>query len=303
MGRRDGIRFWGVVAALVVATLAAYRWVLGPEPGAAPHEPPPPAAGVPLTLASVSGDVAIVRGGVRTPAAPGAILRQDDAIETGAAARVELAGGGYRVWLEEGGRFDVQEITAELSRFRLGSGLVSAAVDEDPGRAVEIEAAPGAVARTRGGEVAVARSGETIAVGVRRGAAVFTAAGTAVTLRDGQQSWARIGQAPTPPEPLPSSLLLKVSWPAMRTTNERRMVVSGRATPGSIVVVGDERVEVQANGQFTHVILLHEGRQRISARAHGVAGSATAEGPPIVLDTRAPDARFDTSDLWVKPRK
>ena len=43
--------------------------------------------------------------------------------------------------------------------------------------------------------------------------------------------------------------------------------------------------------------------QRLAARAHGVAGAATAEGPTVVLDTRAPDARFDTRDLWVSPRR
>ena len=50
-------------------------------------------------------------------------------------------------------------------------------------------------------------------------------------------------------------------------------------------------------------VVLREGRQRLAARAHGVAGAATVEGPTVVLDTRAPDARFDTRDLWVSPRK
>ncbi len=73
--------------------------------------------------------------------------------------------------------------------------------------------------------------------------------------------------------------------------------------PGAVVVLGDERVEVQPDGRFTHVVVLREGRQRLSARAHGVGGSAAAEGPAVVLDTRAPDARFDTRDLWAPPRK
>ena len=93
-----------------------------------------------------------------------------------------------------------------------------------------------------------------------------------------------------------------MNWPTARTTNERRMVVTGRATPGAIVVLGGEQVEVQPDGRFTHVIVLREGRQTLSARALGVAGKAAAEGPAVVLDTRAPDARFDTRDLWVKPR-
>jgi hypothetical protein len=60
---------------------------------------------------------------------------------------------------------------------------------------------------------------------------------------------------------------------------------------------------VQPDGRFTHVIVLREGRQRLSARALGVAGSARTDGPVILLDTRAPDPRFDTQDLWAKPKK
>ncbi len=300
-GRRERIGFWVVLALLALATIVSYRALLGPEPGATSPRPAAPAP-VPLAVSAVVGEVSVVRAGVRTRVAAGDALRPDDAIETAAGARVELAGGGYKVTLEEGGRFDVQEITAELSRFRLAAGLVTASVKDDAARAVEIEAAPGAVARTRGGDVSVARSGALVAVGVRSGAAEYSAAGATVTLREGQQSVSRAGQAPSAPTALPASLLLKVSWPSVRTTNERRIVVTGHATPGAIVVVGEDRVEVQPDGRFTHVIVLREGRQKLSARAHGVAGSAISEGPPIVLDTRAPDARFDTRDLWVKPR-
>ena len=99
----------------------------------------------------------------------------------------------------------------------------------------------------------------------------------------------------TPPEP--------AEWPEERTTNHRRIVVTGRTQPGAIVVLGDERVEVQPDGRFTHVIALREGRQRLSARVRTVGGSTSADGPVILLDTRAPDPRFDTGDLWAKPRR
>src|SRR6266540_6883064 len=179
MARRERITFLAVLALLVGGTLAAYRLLLGPEPGG---RTPAAQATVPLTISAVSGEVTVVRGGVRTAAGTGAVLRPDDAIETGIGGRVELSGGGYAVTLEEGGRFAVGEITAELSRFRLAAGLVSARVEDRTGRAVEIEG----------------------------GAA--------------------------------------------------------------------------------------------SARTFGVAGKAAQEGPAVVLDTRAPDARFDTRDLWA-PRR
>lgn len=296
--------FLGGIALLVLVGAVAYRLLLGPEPGAEPPaEASPAAPALRLAIATVSGEVTVVRGSARTPARPGDELRPDDAIETATGARVELSGGSYDVALEEGGRFDVEEITAELSRFRLAAGLVSARVDSDPGRAVEIAGGGDAVLRTRGGEIAVSRSGQITAVGVRRGDAELTAAGRTVALRAGEQSLARAGGPPSAPAPIPASLLLKVRWPEERTTNRRRIVVSGRADPGAIVVLGNERVEVRPDGRFEHVIVLAEGRQRLSARAHGVAGSASVDGPAILLDTRAPDARFDTSDLWSRPRR
>ncbi len=293
--------FWTTAALLVAGAAVAYRVLLGPSPAPAPREAAPPA--VKLTVSETSGEVTVVRGGTRVRAAPGDELRADDAIETAPGARVVLAGAFYDVALEEDATFDVREITAELSRFHLGQGLVSARVRDEPGRAVEIEGAPGARVRTQGGDVAVARSGATVAVGVQRGSAEFAGGGGAVVVGAGQQSIAVGGARPSRPEPIPASLLLKVMWPVERTTNQRRIVVTGRTQPGAIVVLGDERVDVGSDGRFTHVVTLREGRQRLSARARAVGGSAASDGPVILLDTRAPDPRFDTRELWVKPRK
>ncbi len=300
-GRRERAVFWATAAVLVVGAVVAYRVLLGPAPAAsAPARDDAPAA-VRLTVAAKSGEVTVVRGGTRLGAATGDELRADDAIETAAGARVVLSGASYDVALEEGASFDVREITAELSRFHLGQGYVSARVRDEPGRAVEIEGAPGARVRTQGGDVAVVRSGGTVAVGVQRGSAEFAAGGGAVVVTAGQQSIAAPGARPSRPEPIPASLLLKVTWPEERTTNQRRIVVTGRTQPGAIVVLGEERVDVRYDGRFTHVITLREGRQRLSARARAVGGSASSDGPVMLLDTRAPDPRFDTSGLWVKP--
>ncbi|HET8542619.1 MAG TPA: FecR domain-containing protein [Anaeromyxobacter sp.] len=302
-GARERAVFWSIAALLVGGAALAYRVLLGPAPAAT--RPPPQAAAAaaaaPLIVVATSGEVTIVRAGARSRAAKGDVLRADDAIETAPGGRVELDGGGYEVFLDEDASFDVREITAELSRFRLVQGVVSARVRDD--HAVEIEGVEGSRVRTRGGDVAVARSGDTVAVGVERGSAEFAAAGGTVVLASGQQSVAAPGRRPSPPAPIPASLLLKVSWPDERTTNRRKMVVTGRTQPGAIVVLGDERVEVQPDGRFTHVIALREGRQRLSARARGVGGSASADGPVILLDTRAPDARFDTRELWRKAEK
>jgi hypothetical protein len=303
---RERAVFWGIAALLLAVTGISYRVLLGPPPPPAP--PPPPRVELAprqlsLTISEAAGDVTIVRGGARSQATTGDALRADDAIETAEGARVVLAGADYEVALEEGGTFDVREITAELSRFRLGAGFVSAKVKDEPGRAVEIEGAAGSTVRTRGGDVSLARAGDTTAVGVERGSAEFAAGGGTVVLAAGEQSLAARGARPTRPTRIPESLLLKVTWPEERTTNRRRIVVTGRTQPGALVVLGAERVEVQPDGKFTHVISLREGRQRLAVRARGVGGAASEQGPVIVLDTRAPDPRFDTSGLWSKPKR
>ncbi len=301
--RRQRAVFWGLLLLILLGTAGAYRLLLGREPGTRSAAADAGEEPVRLIVAKVSGAVSVLRAGGRQPLTAGYELRADDAIETAPGARVELAGGSYEVALEEGGRFDVKEITAELSRFHLGSGLVSAKVDDDAARAIEIEADPGTVARTRGGAISVVRSGSQVAVGVREGNAEFQAGGASVVLQAGQQSVSSRGRAPSAPQPLPPSLLLKVSWPEDRVTNQRRIVVTGRTAPGAIVVLGSERVDVRPDGRFTHVVSLREGRQKLSVHGYGVAGTAVSDGPAIVLDTRAPDARFDTRDLWVKPRR
>jgi hypothetical protein len=297
---RDHVAFWAASALLVAASVGAYLVLLGRGPGPSPS-PARPAGPLPFVVGAVSGRADVIHpGGERAPLASGDRLSPEDAVATGAGARVELAAGeSYRVVLDGASRFGIEEITQELSRFRLEEGLVSATVREDAERAVEIASARDTVARTRGGEVSVLRSGLAVAVGVAAGEAEFRSGGRAVLLRGGEQSAAADGGAPSPPAPIPASLLLKVAWPEERTTRQRSFVVTGRASPGALVAVGAERVEVAEDGSFRHVVELSEGAQRVSVSARDVAGRRQeVRSPTIVLDTAGPATEFDTSQLW-----
>jgi hypothetical protein len=208
------------------------------------------------------------------------------------------AGESYQVVLDGASRFTVKEIAAEISRFRVEDGLVTATVRDDPARAVVVEAGD-AAARTRGGALAVAAAGGRATVGVTAGQAELEAGGRIVTLRQGQVSTAEPGQPPTPPAPLPRSLLLKVDWPAARETNRRKLVVQGKTAPGAVLSLGGQRVVVGPDGAFTHVVWLREGAQSLDLVARDVAGRVERQrSPTVVLDTRAPDVRFDTDALW-----
>lgn len=302
--------FVGSLLAMGGAVLVAWWLFFGRGPAAGIVAPAAPAPAPTPTVQSVqvtraTGDAWLTRGGgERVRLVAGTVLQASDAIETTEGSAIELgAGDSYQVFLEGSARFDVKEIAAELSRFRLEDGLLEAKVKSDAGRVVVIESSDDATVRTGGGHVAVAASGGRVAVGVTEGEAQLGSGGQIVAVSAGEQSIAERGKAPSKPVPLPRSLLLKVAWPATRETNRRRIVVKGHASPGALVSVGGERVRVGADGVFTHVLTLREGQQTIEAVARDVAGRRErSKSPPVVLDTRAPETQFDTNNLWGKGR-
>ncbi|HEU4384749.1 MAG TPA: FecR domain-containing protein [Anaeromyxobacteraceae bacterium] len=299
--RREWVLFaGGVVFLLAAAALAWWLW-LGRRPVPVAPSPPPPGMER-LAAVAVSGEVRLRRPGASAPVPlqAGERLQPDDEVETGPGAAVQLAAGeSYRVDLEENSRFGVREITAELGRFRLAEGLMSARVRDDPARVFEVEAGPEALARTRGGDLSVAAGEGGAEVAVRRGQAELVSAGSAVVVRAGQRALALPGAAPTAPSPIPDSLLLEVSWPRVEATNHRRLVVTGRTEPGALLAVGGQPVRVGRDGTFRAVVYLKEGPQKLSASARDAAGHRRLErSGEILLDTRGVPAEFDTTRLW-----
>lgn len=289
--------------------LLAYWLLLGRGPvaiEAAPVKAPPAAKATRVEVRRATGQVWLTRGGgARERLAAGALLQEEDAIETLEGSAIELgAGGGYEILIEGASRFGVKEIAAELSRFRLEEGLAEAKVHGAAGGELVIESSDDASVRTRGGRLSVAASGGRVAVGVTEGEAQLGSGGQIVAVKAGQFSIAERGAAPSAAVALPRSLLLKVDWPSDQRTNRKRVVIRGRASPGALVSLGGERVKVGADGVFTHIVFLREGQQTMEATARDVAGRREhASSPPVVLDTRAPDAEFDTRNLWGKQRQ
>lgn len=297
--------FAGALAAMGAGVLLAW-WLFfgrGPALDAGVPATPPPAPPGTVEVTRADGEAWLSRPGEpRVRLAAGTVLRESDAIETGEGGAVELGmRDGFQVLLGGSARFDVREIARELSRFRLDEGLAEARVEPGAGRVVVIESSDDASVRTRGGRLSVAASGGRVAVGVAEGEAHLGSGGQIVAVRAGQLSIAERGRAPSKPVPLPRSLLLKVEWPRVQETNQRRIVVKGRTSPGALVALGGERVKVGPDGVFTHVLHLREGRQVLEATAHDVGGRVErARSAPVVLDTRAPDTEIDTRNLWGK---
>ena len=237
----------------------------------------------------------------RRAGAHGRFLLDADAVVTAAGARVEIAGGPYALALEEAGRLEVEAAAPALARVRLASGLVSARV---AGGALEIAGVPGSSVRSEGGALSVACDGEALAAGVREGRAELRRRGRDRRALRGEQPVARQRAPPSRPSAIPGSMPLHVKWPRVWKTNHGRLVLQGATAPGAVLVIAGERVPLEPDGRFTHVVALREGEQQLRAHARAVGGlEATAEGPVVVLDTRAPGARFDTRGLWKKRRR
>ncbi len=301
-----------VAAMLALLPLSWWLFLRTPDPPPPPPPPPkqvvaeaPPDAGVPappdLMLAEVSGTVEIRKGkGQFQPAAVGAILAADDALRT-TDGRVRLtAKDAYEVEVEQGTSLEVAELNAKLARLRLNTGMVVAKVEGGGERRMEVSAANSdAVAASSDGTFAISNNGAgTVAVGARAGEVEFQAAGQAVLLRAGQQSIATGGKAPSAPSAIPGSLFLKVDWPQDREINRRKVVIAGKAAPGSVLMVGGQPVRVEKDGRFKAGVSLREGKNLVEAMCIDLAGRRSETKTEIKVDTTAPDSDVATQKLW-----
>ena len=198
-----------------------------------------------------------------------------------------------------GTEVSVEELTDSLSRLMLGNGLATARVRGGAKQTFELKAAGSdAVARTDAGTFSVSNNGEgTVAVGTQEGEVAFVGKGRVVIVRAGQQSIARPGQAPSDPTPLPSSLLLKVQWPAAGTLRKRSVVLAGQSEPGTRLEVAGQPVSPDAEGRFRQTVELREGRNDVLVRVQGVGGTTHTERRQVVVDTTPPRVGLDPG-LW-----
>jgi ferric-dicitrate binding protein FerR (iron transport regulator) len=254
-----------------------------------PEAPPPPPP-VTLTFTAVAGRVEVLRAGAWAPAAAGAQLAASDRVRTGEGARATLRlSDGSTVTLEPATETQVHALGRALARIRLGAGLVQADIPDDPQRLFQVDLDDdNAAARTHGAAFAVSSNGPgaAAAVSASRGEVTVSARGREVIIRSGQLTRVAPGAAPTEPEPVPASLLLKVAWPA-RTLRARTAVVEGQTEPGARVEVQGRHAPVAADGRYRAEVALREGENRVAVRAR-LAGARPHEeiSAPITVDTR-----------------
>jgi hypothetical protein len=304
--RRSSWLFYGVLAVLLCALPISYYLFLDRgETAAVAPPPPPPAKDQELRIADLSGNVQIRRPGAEwTAATKGQPLQTSDAVRTAdGSVAVLVSGEAYEVKMEPGTEVSVDQLTHSISRLLLQSGMASAKVTGRDKHTFEVKAAGSdATARTQQGTFSISNNGAgTVAVGTQEGEVQFLGSGKVVIVRAGQESIVRPGQAPSDPTPIPTSLLLKVQWPAVAELNKRRFVLTGQAEPGSHLQIMGKTVRVDANGHFSKELQFTEGKNPVTIENRSVGGPAREEKRDVYVDTTPPKVGVDP-DIWTRKK-
>jgi glucodextranase-like protein len=274
------------------------RVVEAPRPAAPPKKGP-----VSLKLAEVRGTVEVRRGGEWRPASVGEALRPSDTVRTQAqegSYAVLIGGEAVEVRMDKGTEVSVEALTDSLSRLLLGNGMTTVRLEPNSGQALEVRAAGSdAVARTEGGTFTLSNNGAgTVALATLAGEATFSGQRKVVIVRAGQQSIIRPGHGPSAPTAIPTSLLLKVNWPARP---RRQVAVSGQTEPGARVDVGGRIIPTDEEGRFSQILSLKEGANAVQVRALSVGGLRQEDSRELTVDTTPPKQVTVDPGIWDDP--
>ncbi|RKG91029.1 FecR domain-containing protein [Corallococcus terminator] len=305
---------------LILAALPVGWFVFLREPPAPPQPPTPMDAGtvqpvqvkrVDLELSTFEGTVEVRHGekGEWVPAEKGMALRPTDAVRTGDGSYAVLVNGEtFEVRMDAGTAVSVEELTTSLSRLLLDNGSATATVRGGKRHSFELTAKNGnAKASTSSGTFTMSNNGAgTVSVGTREGEVELRGEGKVVIVRPGQQSIVRPGQAPSEPAPVPTSILLKVNWPA-EVLPQRELIVIGHTDPGNQVEVNGAMVTADETGRFERKVALAEGSNDVQVRARGVGGGVgkdqakvTVKVPPVKPPPVKPVIEVNPKALWEK---
>jgi hypothetical protein len=315
---RRTVRFLLALTAILAALPLGYFLFLHQPPAAAPPPPavpraqeaaPPPQPPVvqrELKLEEIHGTVEVRRGnGEWHPVRAGESLHPSDAVRTLEGSYAVLVNGEtVEVRMESGTEVSIEALTDTLSRLMLANGMTTARVKPGTRQTFEVRAAGSdAVARTEDGRFTMSNNGAgTVAVGTQEGEVTFIGQGKVVIVRAGQQSIIRPGRGPSDPSSIPTSLLLKVNWPARPTVTRRQLVVSGQTEPGTQVDIAGKVLSTDEEGRFSQTLPLEEGANTVRVQARSVGGLHQESKRDFTVDTTPPGRVTVDPGMWNDPR-
>jgi len=286
MGKRVLIAALTVAALVVLGQAVFWSIFEAPEQLNAPPVPtpaPPSAAEADagpvkqVNVLSITGQVTR-KGDDATwvPVKQGDELTRNVAIRTADDATAVLAiGDTATATIHEQSVFSVDEITRRVAKVRMERGRMDAVVHGTDGSKLQVGTRDSdAIAEASKGEFSMLANGKgDFVVASRKGRVTVSAKNKSVEVLPGKRTVVRRGAAPSESVAIPKSLLLKVKAPVTREQREKSLRVSGRTNPGALVSVNKlEPIQADSKGNFSTVVSLRTGSNRIAVVARDVSG-------------------------------
>ncbi len=234
-------------------------------------------------LIKTSGSVDRKQGDKWVSLVPGDKITPDDVIRTrkDGKATLEIAG----VIIELDTVTQISNLVA--SQVSLAQGRVIAQT-KDRGFRVAVDSTD-TVASVEKGKFAVLADGTSTTVAALEGVAQVTANGQTQEISPGKLSTVESGQGPSRPVPIAPSLFLNVKRPKQRAQRTKKLALSGKTAPGAFLRINGRRIRVDAEGRFTAVLSLGEGRNRVVLKARDVLGREQSDKVNVSVDSKGPN--------------
>jgi hypothetical protein len=255
-------------------------------------------------IRTVSGVVEVGVDGSWSPASVGQRVAKDESVRAGRSSTAELSvGAGVVVRLSPRTELSIREVSEAMAKVQLLEGHITATVDEQGKRTLQVRAAQGdAVAESGGGTFGVlADRGGQLAVATTTGQVRLASAGVAVDVPAGQGAQASAASAPSAPRAIDPTLFVRMQGTPKSRTNQKETDVRGTTVAGARVRIGDQQVHADQEGNFTLRVPLRDGKNDLKLEVDDASGRVKQQNlPTVVVDRQKPT--IDTQVQWGNPK-
>lgn len=270
-----------------------------------PPPPPPPVGGgeVPAPAQPGAVQVLAVRGPVErstrsggwAPVASGDQLGAEDSVRTSPSSTAELGvGERSRITVAGATQITVREVTSAVDQFRLARGRIAVDYGEGRERRLRVEDESGRAVEATEARFGLLATGTMLAVATEAGSVTLRARGAAVAVGAGEQAAARGDRPPSPAEPIPTALLLRLASAAADLGAEECASLSAVVSLASSVEVNGKPVVPGDDGRFAVRVRRRRGQPTVLVTVVDALGRNAERTVPC----RAQEPHV--KDLWVR---
>jgi hypothetical protein len=242
-----------------------------------------------------SSEVRRAGGDQWVPLAEGQGLRAGDSVRTSADGEIELSFGMGHIHVHEGSEVTLELLTPRIVRVQV-TGHADGDITPSQGEMTLAAAGLDASVDSEGGRISVSSNGRGAgSLAALEGPALLKAGEKEMRLDPGQLVSSRGASGLSKPARIPKQVALKVTWPQKQETNLKSYPLSGRASPGTRVLVRGPAADIEQrpDGTFIARLTLRNGRQRVTVIAIDLLGRRAADARDLILDMDPPGLHVD----------